>query len=45
MLIIPASERDRNLTAKLKLEADGILNWAIGALHDRREGGLQDPRC
>jgi putative DNA primase/helicase len=41
---IPPSERDRNLTAKLKLEADGILNWAIAGLQAWRNGGLQDPK-
>lgn len=40
---IPLSERDRNLTVKLKLEADGILNWAISGLQAWRNGGLQDP--
>jgi putative DNA primase/helicase len=40
---IPPSERDRNLTVKLKLEADGILNWAIRGLQDWRNGGLQNP--
>ncbi|MBZ5659879.1 MAG: DUF5906 domain-containing protein [Acidobacteriia bacterium] len=40
---IPASERDRNLTVKLKLEAEGILNWAIAGLRDWFDGGLKDP--
>jgi putative DNA primase/helicase len=40
---IPPSERDRNLTEKLKLEAEGILNWAIAGLRDWLDGGLKDP--
>ncbi len=40
---IPPSERDRKLTGKLKLEAEGILNWAIAGLRDWFDGGLKDP--
>ena len=40
---IPPSERDKKLTAKLKLEAEGILNWAIAGLRDWFDGGLKDP--
>jgi len=42
-ITIPPSERDRNLTAKLKSEAQGILNWAIAGLRDWFDGGLKDP--
>jgi putative DNA primase/helicase len=40
---IPLSERDKKLTAKLKSEAQGILNWAIAGLRDWFDGGLKDP--
>jgi putative DNA primase/helicase len=40
---IPPSERDKKLTAKLKSEAQGILNWAIDGLRDWLDGGLRDP--
>jgi putative DNA primase/helicase len=43
MVTIPSCERDRNLTVRLKLEADGILNWAIRGLQDWRKEGLRDP--
>jgi putative DNA primase/helicase len=42
-LTIPPSERDKKLTAKLKSEAQGILNWAIAGLRDWLDGGLKDP--
>lgn len=42
-LTIPPSERDKKLTAKLKSEAQGILNWAIDGLRDWLDGGLKDP--
>jgi putative DNA primase/helicase len=40
---IPPSERDRNLPTKLKLEADGIFNWALAGLKDWQANGLSDP--
>jgi putative DNA primase/helicase len=42
-MTIPLSERDKKLTAKLKSEAQGILNWALAGLRDWLEGGLKDP--
>ncbi|WP_062008926.1 DNA primase family protein [Arthrobacter alpinus] len=40
---IPEGDRDRQLTAKLEEEADGILTWAAQGLADYWEGGLCEP--
>jgi putative DNA primase/helicase len=40
---IPKEKRDRDLTEKLKLEAAGILNWALAGLHDWQARGLCEP--
>ena len=40
---IPQSERDRDLTVKLRSETEGILNWTISGLRDWLDGGLKDP--
>ena len=40
---IPLDQQDHDLKRKLKLEAPGILNWAIEGLAQWRAGGLQEP--
>lgn len=40
---IPPEERDKDLPAKLRAEAGGILKWALSGLRQWREGGLKDP--
>jgi putative DNA primase/helicase len=40
---IPLDEQDHDLKRKLKLEAPGILNWAIEGLAQWRTNGLQEP--
>ncbi len=40
---IPDSEKDRNLVAKMKREASGILNRLLEGLVDWRLNGLQEP--
>jgi putative DNA primase/helicase len=40
---IPLDQQDHDLKRKLKLEAPGILNWAIEGLAQWRANGLQDP--
>lgn len=42
-MTIPAKERDRDLSAKLRSELPGILNWAIEGLRAWRSGGLRPP--
>ena len=43
-VVIPPAEQDTELSAKLELEADGILSWAVAGLRDYLERGLDDPR-
>ncbi|MDA4105705.1 DNA primase family protein [Mycolicibacterium holsaticum] len=40
---IPEAERDVELGAKLQLEADGILTWAVAGVRDYLDGGLRTP--
>jgi putative DNA primase/helicase len=40
---IPDSEKDKNLLAKLKAEASGVLNWALGGCRAWQERGLGEP--
>ncbi len=42
-VVIPADEQDKTLDAKLQLEADGILTWAVEGLRDYLAGGLAEP--
>ena len=39
----PKAEQDKNLLAKLKAEAPGILAWAVRGLREWRSDGLQEP--
>ena len=42
---IPDEEQDRELTAKLKTELPGILNWTLeGCLNWLEDGSLRDPQ-
>ena len=40
---IPPAQQDRELKRKLKLEARGLLNWALEGLAQWREQGLKPP--
>jgi putative DNA primase/helicase len=40
---IPPERRDRKLVEKLKLEASGVLNWALAGLRGWQEQGLGEP--
>lgn len=40
---IPPEQRDKNLGAKLKAEASGILNWMLRGYAKWKEEGLKDP--
>lgn len=40
---IPVANRDAHLLDKIKLEAPGILNWALAGLATWRQRGLQTP--
>ena len=43
---IPAEEQDKRLKDKLRVEASGILRWAVeGCLMWQQEGGLNSPRA
>jgi putative DNA primase/helicase len=42
-ITIPKEKRDRELVEKLKLEASGILNWALAGLRDWQARGLDEP--
>jgi putative DNA primase/helicase len=42
-VVIPDAEQDKHLDAKLQLEADGILAWAVEGWRDYRERGLAEP--
>lgn len=42
-VVIPAAERDENLTAALASEADAILAWLVAGHLDWRENGLGEP--
>lgn len=43
-VVIPEAERDTELGTKLRLEADGILTWAVHGLRDYLGGGLDAPQ-
>lgn len=42
-VVIPEAEQDRELDARLQLEADGILAWAVAGWQAYREDGLAAP--
>jgi putative DNA primase/helicase len=42
-VVIPEADRDTELGAKLRLEADGILTWCVHGLRDYLAGGLAAP--
>jgi putative DNA primase/helicase len=42
-VIIPESERDPQLTEKLKAEWPGILAWLVEGYRDWRQGGMRTP--
>jgi putative DNA primase/helicase len=42
-VVIPEPEQDRELDARLQLEADGILAWAIDGYRQYTERGLEEP--
>jgi putative DNA primase/helicase len=42
-VVIPENRRDRQLTAKLRKEASGILNWMLKGLARNREEGFVYP--
>ncbi|WP_237072122.1 DNA primase family protein [Mycobacterium avium] len=41
--VIPEDEQDRELDARLQLEADGVLAWAIAGYRDYLARGLDEP--
>jgi putative DNA primase/helicase len=43
-VVIPEQERDTELGAKLRLEADGILTWCVAGLRDYLDHGLAAPK-
>jgi putative DNA primase/helicase len=43
-VIIPESERDTQLTEKLKAEWPGILAWLVDEYRDWRRGGMRTPQ-
>lgn len=42
-VVIPEAEQDREIDARLQLEADGILAWAVAGWEAYRERGLAEP--
>jgi putative DNA primase/helicase len=42
-VIIPDTEKDKNLPAKLAAEAPGILAWCVRGCLEWQSGGLQEP--
>jgi putative DNA primase/helicase len=42
-VVIADGKQDKALDAKLQLEADGILSWAVEGLRDYLAGGLAEP--
>lgn len=42
-VVIPDEEQDKDLDAKLTLEADGILSWAVAGWADYLQHGLAEP--
>jgi putative DNA primase/helicase len=42
-VVIPEDGQDKTLDARLQLEADGILSWAIAGLSDYFDRGLDEP--
>jgi putative DNA primase/helicase len=43
VVTIPPAEQDRQLAAKLKSEAPGILNWALAGCLEWQRNGLSEP--
>jgi putative DNA primase/helicase len=44
-VVIPEADRDTQLGAKLRLEADGILSWCVNGFRDYLDGGLAPPEA
>ncbi|MDC8980687.1 phage/plasmid primase, P4 family [Mycobacterium marinum] len=42
-VVIPEAEQDSELDARLQLEADGILSWAVAGYRDYLGRGLDEP--
>lgn len=42
-VVIPEDEQDQELDARLQLEADGILAWAVAGYRDYLDRGLDEP--
>jgi putative DNA primase/helicase len=42
--VIPQDQQDKMLTAKLRQEGSGILNWLLEGLRDYQHGGLRIPK-
>jgi putative DNA primase/helicase len=42
---VPPEKRDRHLSDKLKLEASGILNWALEGLRMYQQDGLRESKA
>ena len=43
-VVIPESEQDRDLPAKLRMELTGILNWALAGCLEWQRDGLKPPK-
>ncbi len=42
-VVVPTADRDRELPARLALEADAVLAWLVAGYHDWHARGLADP--
>lgn len=42
-VVIPADDRDPDLSQRLELHADAVLSWALSGYVDYRAGGMRDP--
>jgi len=42
-VVIPEAEQDHTLDARLQLEADAVLAWAVAGWHDYQQNGLNEP--